>query len=281
MPMAAIDAWRLLSRSRPDVVMGVGGYLSGPILAMASLRGIPTLLVEPNVTPGLANRWLAWFVDAAAVAWEDTAAYFGDKAFLSGNPVRSEITRVPDAEPGETLPVLLIGGSQGARALNEVLTEALPLLEPHAGRLRITHQSGPADLEWVRTAYEGSEIPAHVEAYLDAMADQYSACDLVICRAGATTCAELTAAGRAAIMVPLPAAGGHQRYNAAALERAGAAIVMDQDELSPERLTRTLLALLESPRQRAEMARKARALALPGAAGAIVDRLMALARRSS
>lgn len=281
LPLAAIDAWKLLSRYRPDIVMGVGGYLSGPLLALASLRRVPTLLVEPNVTPGLANQWLARFADAASVAWQETAEYFGDKAFLSGNPVRAEITRVPDAEPGENLIVLLIGGSQGARALNEAMAGALPLLEPFAERVRITHQTGPADLETVRAAYEGSSMAARVESYLEAMADEYAACDLVICRAGATTCAELTAAGRGAVMVPLPAAGGHQRHNAKALERAGAAIVIDQEELSPERLTRTLLALLESPRQRTEMARCARALAKPGAAGTIVDKLLELTKQNT
>ncbi len=281
LPIAAIDAWRLLSRCRPDVVMGVGGYLSGPLLAMASLRRVPTLLVEPNVTPGMANMWLARFVDAAAVAWKETAEYFGKKAFLSGNPVRAEISHVPDAEPGEDLPVLLIGGSQGAHALNEAMIGVLPLLEPFAERFRVTHQTGPSDLEMVRSAYESSAISARVEPYLDAMADEYSACDLVVCRAGATTCAELTAAGRGALMVPLPAAGGHQRHNARALERAGAAIVIDQADLSPERLARTLLALLESPQRREEMARKARALAMPHATGTIADRLLELAGRCS
>jgi UDP-N-acetylglucosamine--N-acetylmuramyl-(pentapeptide) pyrophosphoryl-undecaprenol N-acetylglucosamine transferase len=281
LPVAAIDAWRLLSRFRPDVVMGVGGYLSGPLLAMASLRRIPTLVVEPNVTPGMANRWLARFVDAAAVTWEETMAAFGQKAFLSGNPVRSEITRVPDAVPADSLAVLLVGGSQGARALNEAMVAALPLLEPHADRLRITHQTGPADLEMVRSAYEGSSISARVEPYLDAMAGEYAAHDLVICRAGATTCAELTAAGRAAIMVPLPAAGGHQRHNAEALERARAALMIEQADLTPEHLTRTLLDLLDSPRRRAEMARQARSLARPDAARVIVDRLLELAGQSS
>jgi len=277
LPVAAIDAWRLLSRFRPDVVMGVGGYLSGPLLAMASLRRIPTLVVEPNVTPGLANRWLARWVDAAAVAWQETAGVFGRKAFLSGNPVRAEITRVPDVEPGDSMAVLLVGGSQGARALNEAMAAALPLLEPQADRIRITHQTGPADLDVVRAAYEGSPISARVEPYLDAMADEYAAHDLVICRAGATTCAELTAAGRAAVMVPLPAAGGHQQHNADALARAGSALVIEQVDLTPEHLTRTLLDLLDSPQQRADMARKARSLARPDAARTIVDKLLELA----
>lgn len=281
LPIAAIDAWKLLSQCRPDIVMGVGGYLSGPLLMMAWLRRVPTLLVEPNVTPGLANRLLGRFVNAAAVAWKDTAEYFGKKSFLSGNPVRAEIARVPDAAPGKDLSVLLIGGSQGAHVLNQTLTAALPLLEPFAARFRITHQTGPADLEMVRRAYDESSISVRVEPFLERMADEYSACDLVICRAGATTCAELTAAGRAALMVPLPAAGGHQRYNAKALERAGAAIVIDQADLSPERLTRTLMALLESPQRREEMAGKARALARPDAAAAIADRILELAGRSS
>jgi UDP-N-acetylglucosamine--N-acetylmuramyl-(pentapeptide) pyrophosphoryl-undecaprenol N-acetylglucosamine transferase len=206
---------------------------------------------------------------------------FGRKAFLSGNPVRAEITRVPDVEPDDSMAILLVGGSQGARALNEAMAAALPLLEPHADRIRITHQTGPADLDVVRAAYEGSPIPARVEPYLDAMADEYAAHDLVICRAGATTCAELTAAGRAAVMVPLPAAGGHQRHNAEALMRAGAALMIEQVNLTPEYLTRTLLDLLESPQQRADMAREARALARPDAARTIVDKLLELSGHGS
>ncbi len=278
---AMIESSRLLKRVRPHVVMGVGGYVSGPLLAVAAVSGVPTLILEPNAEPGLTNRWLSSLVDAAALAWEETGRFFRGKGFVSGNPVREEITLVDSRPPGETMHVLLFGGSQGSLALNRAMVEALPHLRSHRDRLRITHQTGEAGLEWVRTAYQEEGWTARVEAYLDAMAKEYGDCDLVVSRAGATTCAELAAAGRGAVLVPLPLAGGHQRANAEAMERAGAARMVLQEELTGENLAHAMIDLLEDRASRQRMAEAAKTLARPGAAGVIVDRLVELARKNT
>ena len=270
---AAVDANRLLREFRPDAVVGVGGYISGPLLLLAALRRIPTLILEPNFDPGLANRWLARFVDAAAVAWQDTARHFGRKAFVSGNPIRAEIAAVPDVEISAELHVLLFGGSQGSRILNEAMVAALPLL---AGDIAITHQTGPAELEQVRAAYAEAGRQGRIEPYLPDMNQEYERCAIVVSRAGATTCAELAAAGRGAILVPLELAGGHQRHNAGALEKADAAIVMPEAELTGTRLARTLNDLATNPEKCVALGNAARKQAKPNATTKIVDKIEAL-----
>ena len=291
---ALSDARRLLKKVQPDAVVGVGGYISGPLLLSAARQGIPTLILEPNYDPGLANKWLARFVDRAAVAWEDTAQHFRGKAFVSGNPIRPEIAAVPDVEPAATIPgpagndpspgeatagrgaratinVLLFGGSQGSRALNDAMIAALPHL-PN-GAVEITHQTGPNDLDRVRTAYAESNLPARVEPYLPSMGEEYARCHIAVCRAGATTCAELAAAGRGAILVPLELAGGHQRHNAEALQREGAAIIIEEANLDGPKLAATLAELAENPDRYVQMGAQARQNAKPNATAKIVDEL--------
>jgi UDP-N-acetylglucosamine--N-acetylmuramyl-(pentapeptide) pyrophosphoryl-undecaprenol N-acetylglucosamine transferase len=277
LPAALLDAYRLLKRTRPRVVMGVGGYVSGPLLAVAGLWGVPTLILEPNATPGLANRWLAPFVDAAALSWEETRRYFGSKGFVSGNPVREEIARVPQRRPDRNLRILVFGGSQGSRVLNQGMVAGLPHLVAVRERLQITHQTGDRELESVRAAYHRAGFPARIEPYLEAMDREYAECDLVISRAGATTCAEITAVGRPSILIPLPLAGGHQQDNAEMMVREGAAKMLLQRELTGERLAQTILELLEEPDTRRAMADRARSLARPEATRIIVDRILELA----
>jgi UDP-N-acetylglucosamine--N-acetylmuramyl-(pentapeptide) pyrophosphoryl-undecaprenol N-acetylglucosamine transferase len=257
--------------------MGVGGYVSGPLLAVAGISGVPTLVLEPNATPGLANRWLIPFVDAAALAWEETKKFFGPKSFVSGNPVREAITRVPPRPAGADLQLLVFGGSQGSRVLNQAMVAALPHLEPMKDHLEVTHQTGEAELESVRAAYQQGGFSARVEPYLEEMEREYTGCDLVVSRAGATTCAELAAAGRPSILVPLPLAGGHQRDNAEMMVRAGAARLLAEEALSGESLARTILELQDEPERRQSMAKSARALARPEAARIIAERLLGLA----
>ena len=204
LPLSAWDAWTVLSRRRPSVVVGVGGYSSGPIVGLAALRRVPTLLMEQNAMPGLANRSLARVVDAAAVTYEASRAFFGSKAFLSGNPVRAEFFDDSPviggmgghdddgwAPPGAAR-VLVFGGSQGAHAINVAMVEAAPRLAAASG-LESTHQTGERDLEMVRDGYRRAGLEARVEPFLFAMDREMKAADLVICRAGATTLAELTA----------------------------------------------------------------------------------------
>ena len=288
-PAGFADAWRLISRRRPDVVIGVGGYSSGPVVMTAALRGIPTLVMEQNAVPGFTNRTLARVVRAAAVTWPETVGHFGGKAFVSGNPVRAEFLQQVEgphaaAERDErgTTParVLIFGGSQGAHAINVAMVEAAPeLVRRHPG-LQIVHQTGTADLERTGDGYKRAGIEARVEPFLYAMDREMNAADLVICRAGATTLAELAAAGKPAVLVPLPtAADDHQRRNAEATARAGAAVVLEQKTLTGARLADEVSRLVGDAGLRARMGASARALAKPDAARVIAERVLALAER--
>jgi UDP-N-acetylglucosamine--N-acetylmuramyl-(pentapeptide) pyrophosphoryl-undecaprenol N-acetylglucosamine transferase len=282
LPASAIDAWRVLSRRRPSVVVGVGGYSSGPVVALAALRGIPTLLMEQNAIPGLTNRLLTHLVTAAAVTYEESMGRFGGKAFVAGNPVRPEFLGREGYEaptsPPDAARVLVFGGSQGAHAINLAMVEAAPRLAQAAPALEITHQTGERDLEMVRDGYRRAGLAARVEPFLFAMAREMKSADLVVCRSGATTLAELTASGRASILVPFPGAtDDHQRKNAEALVRAGAARMIDQRELTGDRLATEIVSLAANDTERRRMEDAAARLARPNAAALIVDRLVELA----
>jgi UDP-N-acetylglucosamine--N-acetylmuramyl-(pentapeptide) pyrophosphoryl-undecaprenol N-acetylglucosamine transferase len=280
-PLSLTDAWRILSQRKPDVVIGVGGYSSGPVVLAAALRRIPTLLLEQNAAPGLTNRWLAHLVDAAAVTFEETVTYFGRRGFVTGNPVRAEFLEDSVDVGSSAAPrVLIFGGSQGAHAINMAMVAAAPKLAAHHGRLAITHQTGERDLALVRDEYQRAGLEARVEPFLFTMDREIKQADFVVSRAGATTLAELTAAGKPAVLIPLPtAADDHQRKNAEVLARAGAAEVLDQRTLTGDQLADRIFALAGDPARRDAMGRAARALARPDAARAIADRVLALARR--
>lgn len=280
LPASLVDAWRVVSRRAPHLVVGVGGYSAGPLVLVAALRGVPTLVLEQNALPGLANRLLAPFVDLAAVAFEAALPYFRGKAFVSGNPIRAEFLRVVEASdrPSSRVRVLVVGGSQGAHALNEAMAAAAPELAA-AGVCELVQQTGEADLAMVRSACERAGLPARVEPFFYDMDREMNGADLLVCRAGATTLAELTASGCPSILVPLPtAADDHQRKNADVLVHAGAAEVIDQHGLTGRVLAERILALAADPERRRRMAEAARGLARPDAAARIVDRALALAR---
>jgi len=279
--LGLFDSVRLLRRLDPQIVMGVGAYVSGTLLLAAALKGIPTLILEPNAEPGLANRWLAPFIDEAACAWEETIRYFGKKGFVTGNPVRREIAEVLPLGPqtSQKMRVLIFGGSQGSAALNRAVGESLTILSAELHRLDWVHQTGPRDLASVSESYARRSVlavRAQVVPYIDKMHEAYEAADLVIARAGATTCAELACAGRGAILLPLALAGGHQEKNAEMMAEAGAARVLRESDLSPGRLAREILDLLNAPDERARMAASARALARPDAAENVARRLLRL-----
>jgi len=289
LPMSALDAWRVLSRRRPSIVIGVGGYSSGPVVLLAALRGIPTLLMEQNAMPGVTNRLLARFVQAAAVTYEESVRFFAGRAFLAGNPVRPEFLGGMHDEhgsprgPGEqrAARVLVFGGSQGAHAINMAMVEAAPRLVAAAPALAVTHQTGERDLEMVRDGYARAGLQARVEPFLYAIDREMKDADLVVCRAGATTLAELTASGRASILIPLPTAtDDHQRKNAQALVSHGAARMIDQRTLTGELLASEIVALARNDADRASMRAAARRLARPDAAKVIVDRVLELASRT-
>ena len=285
LPLGGMDAWRILSKRRPDLVIGVGGYSSGPVVLAASLRGIPTMLLEQNAVPGLTNRLLAKVVSAAAVTFDSTVSFFGRRAFVAGNPIRQEFlnTTASDVagggDNGGTAPrVLIFGGSQGAHAINMAMVEAAPRLAD-AG-VAITHQTGERDVEPVRDAYRKAGVDARVEPFLYEMDREMRASDVVICRAGATTIAELTAAGKPSMLIPLPtAADDHQRKNAAVLAQAGAAEMIEQKDLSGAVIADRIRALVADSGRRERMAAAARGLARPDAARVIVDRALELAAR--
>lgn len=282
-PLGMLDAWRLLTRRRPDLVMGVGGYSSGPVVLIAALRGIPTMLLEQNAVPGLTNRLLARVVRAAAVTYESTREFFGGKAFVSGNPVRAEFAaaaaRAGD-DNGPDLNLLVFGGSQGAHAINAAMVDAAPALAATGVPIRVVHQTGERDVETVRQGYVSAGVPAEVAPFLYDMGVRLADADLVVCRAGATTLAELTAAGKPSVLIPLPTAtDDHQRRNAEALAEAGAAEVLLQQDATGAQLAAVVGRLLRDGAARARMGRAAKTLAKPDAARVIVDRALALAGR--
>ncbi len=277
LPLSAVDAWRVLSRRRPGLVIGVGGYSSGPVVLAGALRGVPTLLLEQNAVPGLTNRLLSRVVSAAAVTFESTLVYFGRRGFVTGNPVRPEFFGGSLRPDGRRPGVLIFGGSQGAHAINVAMVAAAPRLAVHPGGVAITHQTGERDVELVRTGYQRAGLDARIEPYLFAMDREIAAVDLVVCRAGATTLAELTAAGRPSILIPLPTAtDDHQRKNAEVLAAAGAAEVIEQQHLTGDLLAGRIVALLGNRDRLMAMAEAARRLARPRAAADIVDKALEL-----
>jgi UDP-N-acetylglucosamine--N-acetylmuramyl-(pentapeptide) pyrophosphoryl-undecaprenol N-acetylglucosamine transferase len=218
-------------------------------------------------------------VRAAAVAFEEARAFFGAKAEITGNPVRAEFFSIPKKESGPPAHLLITGGSQGARPINEAMIAALPLLAAEGKRLSITHQTGEADYERVRAAYGQSGLKAEVKPFIERIVDEFARADLVVSRAGATTVAELAAAGKPALMIPFPlAADDHQRKNAEAVERAGAGRMILQAELTGERLAQEILALARDPQRLGEMAEASRALAHADAAAKVVDLAMKIVK---
>lgn len=279
LPRSFVEARRLLREFRPDVVVGAGGYVSGPVLLTAKVFGRPTLIMDSNALPGFTNRRLARFVDKAALTFEEALPYFGSKGVVTGNPVRKEFFDIGAHDLTVPINVLVFGGSQGSRAINNAMVDALPMLSKN--EIHITHQTGDADFETVKAAYDatyGDE--ADVRPYISDMVEAFEAADLIVSRAGATTCAEVAASGRAAIMVPLPgAADDHQRKNVEALVRKRAARMILQSELTGERLVHELNDILGDLSNLAEMGKNARSLGRPDASDAIVDMIEELANK--
>jgi UDP-N-acetylglucosamine--N-acetylmuramyl-(pentapeptide) pyrophosphoryl-undecaprenol N-acetylglucosamine transferase len=279
LPKSFLDAARIIRKFKPDVVVGAGGYVSGPVLLMASVMRKPTLVMDSNALPGFTNRQLAPFVTKAALAFQEAMPHFGKKGVVIGNPVRKEFFEIGPRTPGGEVNMLIFGGSQGARGINNAMIEALPFLADLKDRLRIVHQTGVHDLETVRAGYgKAGWRNAEATEYISDMVDKFREADVVISRAGATTCAELAAAGRAAIMVPLPtAADDHQRKNAEAMQDAGAARMVLQKDLDGKRLSEEIRDLTGSAGTLERMGAAARRLARRDAAKAAVDLIEELA----
>lgn len=282
LPRSFAQSLAVLRRTRPGLVIGVGGYSSGPIVLLASWLGIPTLVLEQNARPGFTNRLLARWVRKAVVAFEGSLPYFKGKGVCLGNPVREEFYALPAKARNGTLSVLVFGGSQGSRFLNEKMTAALPLLAPLKDRLRIVHQTGTKDLDGVAARYRSWGFDAAaVAAYISDMAGAFGRADLVVCRAGATTLAELIAARRAAILVPFAGASeDHQTQNARALETVGGAEVVPESRLTPEVLAGRLFHYLNSPAELDAMETRLRALRVENPAAKIAALCLSLIGRT-
>lgn len=271
LPRAFIAAARLIRKFRPDVMIGVGGYASGPAMMTAAMMNVPTLAFEPNVIPGVANRIVAPMVSVAAVHFEATCHYFRN-CHVTGVPVRQEFFHVP-ARTKDARPTLLVfGGSQGAHAINQAVLEALPKLMQAIPGIHIIHQTGEKDYVPAQAVYLRTMISAEVSPFIDDMPGAFARADLLLCRSGASTVAEITAAGKPAIFIPLPtAADDHQTQNAAALADGGAARLLPQPELSGDRLVDEVAALLRDRLRLATMSEAARGFAHPGAAATIAS----------
>jgi UDP-N-acetylglucosamine--N-acetylmuramyl-(pentapeptide) pyrophosphoryl-undecaprenol N-acetylglucosamine transferase len=264
----------LLRRIAPRLVIGLGGYSAGAVVLAAYLLGIKRVIQEQNVLPGLTNRMASKFAQRVFLSWAEGARFFPPaKVRVTGNPLRRAVLAgrgTKRAHKGFNL--LILGGSQGATAINRAMIEALPLLTEIKKDLRITHQTGAADYSWVRQGYKKEGLQTSVHPFIDEMAPCYREAHLAICRAGAATITELCAWGRAAIMIPYPyAADDHQRKNAEVVVQQGAGRMIPNAELSGERLSREILFLYRNQKALLEMEKKAAALGRPDAAGQIVD----------
>lgn len=273
------DVAGILRRERFAVALGTGGYVTGPVLFAATLASLPAVVFESNAEPGFTNRVLAELVTRVACAFPEPAERWGRKAVVTGCPVRAEFFQAPVRRPAAPFRLLITGGSQGALPINRVVVDAMERFASRKSELVIVHQTGERDYDAVRTAYARREIHAEVVPFLTNMPERFAQADLILCRSGAITVAEVAAAGRAAIFIPFGrATDSHQLRNAQALGRLGAARVVPEPELTAARLTTEIFSLLEHPARLAEMGSRARALARPQAAAAIVNLIEEAAR---
>jgi UDP-N-acetylglucosamine--N-acetylmuramyl-(pentapeptide) pyrophosphoryl-undecaprenol N-acetylglucosamine transferase len=280
LPAGLWDSEKIMRRYKFSAAFGVGGYASGPMILLARLHGIPSVIFEPNVEPGFTNRLLAGISTRVACGFQETANRFGTKAVATGIPVRKEFFAAPRAEHREPFRILITGGSRGALPINRAVIDSLDLLMPRKNQLFIVHQTGERDYNAVRVAYARREFRAEVVPFIENMAERFAQADLIVCRSGAITVAEVAAAGRAAIFIPFGAAtDAHQTRNAEAMQNAGAARLLPQTELTPERLTQEIFSLLDQPRRITEMEECARKLARPNAVEDIVNMIEGLVRQ--
>lgn len=278
LPLGIVRCMSLLRGFKPDVVIGVGGYASGPAMMAAILLRIPTLAFEPNAVPGLANRLVGKYVSGAAVNFASTTSYFRH-ARVTGVPVRSGFFTIPPKVFGPRR-LLVFGGSQGARILNELLPKIAGPLLAEFPDLTVMHQVGAKNLDATIAAYGAISDRLHVAPYLDAMVDEIAAADVILCRSGASSVADISAAGRVAILVPFAgAADDHQRRNAEVLVASGAAVMVLEAELTPDRAVVEIAALLRDPQRRLAMGQAARKLAHQDASAQIAEMCVELGKK--
>lgn len=269
---AMLDALRVFKKHKPIAAFGVGGYAAGPMLLTTWMRGIPNVIFEPNAEPGFTNKSLARISTRIATGYEISARTWGAKAVVTGCPVRPEFLNIPSRIPQKPLRVLITGGSQGALPVNRAFVDAMDFLATRKNEMDIVHQTGERDYDAVRTAYARHEILAEVLPFLTDMPERFAWADIIVCRAGAITAAEIAAAGRAAIFIPFGrATDSHQLRNAQEMVKEGAGRVITEAELTGERLSKEIFALLDNPQQIERMSSAARRLSWPNAAADIVN----------
>jgi len=269
---AMLDAESVLRKHRPVAAFGVGGYAAGPMLLAAWLGRVPNVIFEPNAEPGFTNKVLARLSKRIATGYEISTRTWGKKAIVTGCPVRPEFFSIAPRAPEKPFRLLITGGSQGALPINRTFVDAMDRIAARKNDLSIVHQTGERDYNAVRTAYARREINAEVVPFLTNMAERFAWADVIVCRAGAITAAEIAAAGRAAIFIPFGAAtDSHQLRNAHEMSRAGAGRVIPEPELTPERLTKEIFSLLDQPEEIEKLSTAARGLARPHAARDIVN----------
>jgi UDP-N-acetylglucosamine--N-acetylmuramyl-(pentapeptide) pyrophosphoryl-undecaprenol N-acetylglucosamine transferase len=283
LPLSFFQSFSIIKDFSPSVVIGVGGYSSGPVCMVAKLMGIPSAIHEQNSYPGLTNRLLCRVVDRVFISFEESRAHFsGGELLLTGNPIREEFLSEDKAERtgNKTFTILIMGGSQGARVINRTVVEALSILKEHEKDLYVIHQTGESDYSEVVKTYEQAGVEGEVLPFIEDMSRAYDRADLVISRAGATTVSELAALGKPSILIPYPhAANRHQETNAQILVEAGGAEMILQETLNPERLTESLMRYMDDRSILNEMGINARKIGRGDAAKVIVDQLMEMIKR--
>jgi len=279
-PIAILEAMSILKDFRPQIVLGVGGYASGPALLAAFLLGIKRAIHEQNLVPGMTNRILRWFSQRIFVSFDETRKYFPErKTFVTGNPIRKEICKGAERKQGDRFTLFIFGGSAGAHRINEAVMEALDPLQEMKGSLKFIHQTGNVDLDFVSKGYQERGFEALVRPFFDDMVTCYQVADLVISRSGASTIAELAVCGKAVIFIPYPyAAHNHQVMNAQKLVDLGAARMIRDEELNGPSLAQNILHLYNHPKERKRMEEAMVQVARPRAAQEIVDHCYALVR---
>ncbi len=273
------DSAAILRRHRFAAAFGVGGYAAGPMLLAAAMRGLPSVIFEPNAEPGFTNRILVDMAVRIAAGYPTVAERLGRRAVFTGCPVRPEFFACAPRRPVPPFCLLITGGSQGSRRINQAVLDALAVLATHKNRLAIVHQTGERDYNVVRLAYAQRDFTAEVAPFLSDMENRFAQADLIVCRSGAITVAEVAAAGRAALLIPFGAAtDSHQLRNAQEMVSAGATRLISEAALSGDRLARAILALMDAPQTLSAMGARARTMAKPSAANDIVDLIEEVAR---
>ena len=288
LPVSVIRAIRMVRSFSPQIILGVGGYVSGPVLLAGRLLGIPTAIHEQNFLPGLANKLAAKFADRIYTSFEGSKRYFnGSKVECLGNPVRRQIledakTHAVDEESYRPFRILILGGSQGATGINRIVSSALKILHQSGLKFQARHQTGEKEKEIISSGYKSSGMDVQVEPFIERIGIAYSWADLIICRAGATTLAEITAIGKPAICIPYPySADGHQDLNANTLCQAGAALCFNERDLGAVTLASNIEALMANPKQLSEMRERSRELGRPEAARDIALSILKVCRCDS